>query len=159
MPENLKYALPTSPQLKIKTDDFRIRNNLDFERDGNGIYLDIFLEFQNEDGTIEGMGLGTFKILDNSSEAMHVMTDLLGNFILELREFAKAHRSEFIWQGVSVFIYPYEEAEERLRANLLCDDMEAALEMKDQLLGCYPVVRIQDNVARKVVVYRRDGSG
>lgn len=151
MPDNLEYALPTTPQVKILTNDFRLRNNLGYGG-SEGIYLDVYLEFKDEKGEIESKGLGTFKILDGSNEAMHIMANLLADFIVELREFVNAHKSDFIWQGVSVF--PYENGE-RLRVNLLCDDMEAALEIKDQLLEKYGMVEVQDNKTRKAVVYER----
>lgn len=151
MPDNLAHSLPTSPQLKITTGDFRLRNNLWYGEEG--IYLDVFLEF-NEDGKVEGKGLGTFQTLDSDGEAMHTMAGLLADFIIELRAFTNTHQSDFIWEGVSLF--PCDGSGERLKLSLCCDDMETALALKDQLLEkYYPVIEVRDNRTRKVEMYKR----
>lgn len=150
MPENLEHYLPTSPQLKISTDDFRVCNNLWYGEEG--IYLDVFLEFNKED-KIEGKGLGTFLTLDSDGEAMHAMAALLADFIIELREFTNTHQSDFIWEGVSLF--PCDGSGKRLKLSLCCDDMEIALALKDQLMEKYPVIEVQDNGTRRVEAYKR----
>ena len=48
--------------------------------------------------------LGTFKTLQDSKEAMHVMAALLADFIIELNAYVRANMDDFAWEGI--YVYP-----------------------------------------------------
>lgn len=152
LPEILDHALPTSSQMRICTEEFRLRNNLDYG--GNeGIYLDVYLELRDTNGKTESKGLGTFKTLDTSHNAMHTMSNLLADFLLELNAFAQENMDDFTWEGIDVI--PCGEDEQRAKWSLTCSSIEKAMQRMDELLEKYPIVKVRNNVDRKVTVYRR----
>lgn len=97
MPDILDYGLPTSNTVPIRMCQFDLRNKLAYGG-SEGIYLDIRIEyFANKEK--QRKGLGTFKILDESSEAMHIMAGLLAEFIIEEYAYANANIDDFTWDG------------------------------------------------------------
>lgn len=78
LPEILDYSNGDSLNRMIITEPvYGMTSRLDWG-DSEGIYLDIY----NGGGT----HIGTFKTLENSSEAMHIMANLLADFICKADE-------------------------------------------------------------------------
>lgn len=152
LPEILDYAVPTSSQMRITTEEFRLRNNLDYGG-SEGIYLDVLLEFRDTDGKTENKGLGTFKTLDTNRDAMHTMSNLLADFLLELNAFVQENMDDFTWEGVDVI--PCDGDGQRAKWSLTCGNLAKAMQRKDELLEKYPIVKVRNNADRKVTVYRR----
>lgn len=77
----------------ITTYQFDLRSKLAYG--GNeGIYLDLWIEYF-ADKEKQRKGLGTFKTLDESNEAMHIMAD----FIIEEYAYVNANLDDFTWEG------------------------------------------------------------
>ena len=83
---------------------------------------------------------------------MHVMAELLADFIIEGRAYVNAHLDDFTWEGVDVIAL--DESGERYRCGYTCCDMETALQRKDELLKKYPQVAVRDNATRKEKVFK-----
>ena len=152
LPDILDYGLATSNPVPIKTYQFDLKHNLAYGG-SEGIYLDLWIEyFVNDEKRISS--LGTFKTLDESSEAMHTMATLLADFIIELNAYVRANEDDFTWEGI--YVYPIDGAGKRVGWWYSCSSMEQALEKKDKLLEEYPQVDIRDNAARKEKIFCRD---
>ena len=152
LPDILDYGLATSNPVPIKTYQFDLKHNLAYGG-SEGIYLDLWIEyFVNDEKRISS--LGTFKTLDESSEAMHTMATLLADFIIELNAYVRANEDDFAWEGI--YVYPIDGAGKRVGWWYSCSSMERALEKKDKLLEEYPQVAIRDNATRKEKIFCRD---
>ena len=152
LPDILDYGLATSNPVPIKTYQFDLKHNLAYGG-SEGIYLDLWIEyFVNDEKRISS--LGTFKTLDESSEAMHTMATLLADFIIELNAYVRANEDDFTWEGI--YVYPIDGAGKRVGWWYSCSSMEQALEKKDKLLEEYPQVAIRDNATRKEKIFCRD---
>ena len=152
LPDILDYGLATSNPVPIKTYQFDLKHNLAYGG-SEGIYLDLWIEyFVNDEKRISS--LGTFKTLDESSEAMHTMATLLADFIIELNAYVRANEDDFTWEGI--YVYPIDGAGKRVGWWYSCSSMERALEKKDKLLEEYPQVAIRDNATRKEKIFCRD---
>ena len=151
LPDILDYGLATSNPVPIRTYEFDLKSNLAYGG-SEGIYLDLWIEYfvNNERHT---KGIGTFKTLDESNQAMHIMADLLADFIIEEYAYVNANLDDFTWEGVDVHIL--DEDGKRHSCGYTCSSMEAALEKKDELLKKYPQVVVRDNATRKETVFRQ----
>lgn len=89
----------------------------------------------------------SIKTLHENDEAMHTMTALLADFILEERAYVNANLDDFTWDGVDV--YPLDKTGNRLKWGYSCSSMEAALKRKEELLEKHPQVIVRDNATRK----------
>lgn len=93
---NLDYALAESTPKPITTYEYSFRNNLDYGG-SEGIYLDLWIE-TDTDGGAKRDKLGTFKTLETSGDAMHIMANLLADFIVEGSAYVNAHLDDFCWE-------------------------------------------------------------
>ena len=82
-----------------------LKNNLDYGG-SEGIYLDLLIVYF-DDGERRRKGLGTFKTLSKSDEAMHTMAALLADFIIEECAYVNGNLDEFTWEGADV--HPLDE--------------------------------------------------
>ena len=149
MPDILDYALAAYEPAPMKTYEYSIRNKLDYG--GNeGIYLDLWIEHY-EDNKKCINDVGTFKTLREDDEAMHIMANLLADFVIEERRFVNANLDDFTWRGVDV--YAVDENGRRYGWGYSCKTMETAMKKKDELLHQYPQVVVRDNETRKEKIY------
>lgn len=149
LPAILDYGLAASNPVPVTTCEFDLRSKLAYGG-SEGIYLDLWIEyFANREK--QRKGLGTFKTLDESNGAMHVMAGLLADFIIEESAYVNANIDDFIWEGVSV--RAFDEEGKRCRWGYTCNTMEDALNRKDELLKKYPQVAVRDNVSRKERIF------
>lgn len=154
MPDDiLDYALGTGQMKPIRTYEFDIRNNLDYG-ESEGIYLDLAIKYY-EGGRPKVDDLGTFKTLQTSPEAMHIMARLLADFIMEERAYVNSHLDDFTWTGVDV--YAVDAKGEKTGWGYSCHDIETALKRKDELLDRYGRVIIRDNATREEIMYGKSG--
>jgi hypothetical protein len=153
MPDILDYGKAESHPIPITTDEFEIRNNLDYGR-SEGIYLDLWIE-RYADGEKEKYRLGTFKTLDDSPEAMRTMAQLLADFIVAERRYVNKNLDDFTWEGADV--HPLDKGK-KFNWGYSCRTMEAANRKKDELLEKYDEVIIRDNKTRKESVYKKEGA-
>lgn len=151
MPDILDYGLATHDPVPMKTYEFNIRNNLDYGG-SEGIYLDLWIEYY-EDKEKRICGVGTFKTLRDDKEAMHIMANLLADFVIEERAYVNANLDDFTWEGADV--HPLDDAGERLNWGYSCHSMESALKKKDELLKKYPQVIVRDNATRKERIFEK----
>ena len=96
LPDILDYGLATNNPVQIRTYEFDLKSNLAYG--GNeGIYLDLWIEYfvKNEKHT---SGIGTFKTLDESNEAMHILAGLLADFIIEEYAYVNGNLDDFTWE-------------------------------------------------------------
>lgn len=98
-------------------------------------------------------GLGTFKTLHEDSEAMHIMADLLADFIIEESAYVNANLDDFTWEGADV--HPINKTGKRISWGYSCRTMEIAIKKKEELLEKYPKVAVRDNATRKEQIYER----
>lgn len=152
MPEILDYVLATHNPIPLKTCEFNLKSNLGYGG-SEGIYLDLWIEYFEEDER-NLHGLGTFKTLLESDEAMHIMAALLADFVIEEYAYVNANLDDFTWEGANV--YMIDENGKRLRGGYSCSSMERALKRKDELLEKYPEVVIRDNATRKEKIFWRN---
>lgn len=153
MPDILDYGLATHSPVPITNYEYGLRNKLDYG--GNeGIYLDLWIEYI-ADGKRCADDLGTFKTLSTDDEAMHIMANLLADFIIEEYAYVNANLDDFTWEGMDVHVI--EESGEKSKWGYSCRTMEAALKRKDELLMKYNKVIVRDNATRKEKIYENGG--
>lgn len=151
LPDILDYGLETYKPVPITNYEFDLKSNLGYG--GNeGIYLDLWIEYY-EGGNRQQKGIGTFKTLSVDNEAMHIMANLLADFIIEEYAYVNANLDDFTWKGADV--HPVDESGKWSEWGYSCGTMEAALKRKDELLGKYPKVAVRDNATRKEKIYSR----
>ena len=151
LPDILDYGLATGNALPITNCEFDLRSNLAYGNN-EGIYLDLWIEYFYEDENYR-KSLGTFKTLQDSKEAMHVMAALLADFIIELNAYVRANMDDFAWEGI--YVYPIDGTGKRVGWWYSCRSMEDVMLKKDQLLAEYPQVAIRDNATRKEQIFCR----
>ena len=151
LPESLDYGLAIGNALPITNCEFDLRSNLAYGNN-EGIYLDLWIEYFYEDENYR-KSLGTFKTLQDSKEAMHVMAALLADFIIELNAYVRANMDDFAWEGI--YVYPIDGTGKRVGWWYSCRSMEDVMLKKDQLLAEYPQVAIRDNATRKEQIFCR----
>lgn len=155
MPDILDYGLATHDPVPMKTYEFNIRNNLDYGG-SEGIYLDLWIEYY-EDREKRTSGVGTFKTLREDREAMHIMANLLADFVVEERAYVNANLDDFTWEGADV--HPCDANGKRISCGWSCGSMESALKKKDELLKKYPQVVVRDNATRKEKIFKNQPEG
>ncbi len=143
--------MATSNSVPITTYQFDLKNNLNYGSN-EGIYLDLWIEYFS-DGEKCVNGLGTFKTLSTSNEAMHIMANLLADFIIEEYAYVNRNLDDFTWEGVNV--HPLDENGKEIGWGYNCSSMERALEIKEELLKKYPQVIVGDNATRKEKIFCR----
>lgn len=148
-PDILDYALAASTPKPITNYEYSLRNNLDYGG-SEGIYLDLWIETDTAFGR-QRVELGTFKTLEANRDAMHIMANLLADFIVEESAYVNAHLDDFCWEGMKVSVFDRDEKE--LGWYYTCKDMENALKKKGELLQKYPRVVIRDNATREETSY------
>ena len=151
LPEILDYGLATSDPVPIRTYEFELKNNLDYGG-SEGIYLDLWIVYFY-DGERQKKGLGTFKTLSTSNEAMHTMAALLADFVIEEYAYVNGNLDDFTWEGADV--HPFDENGNKISWGYTCGSMERALKTKDELLKKYPQVVVRDNATRKEKIFHR----
>ena len=145
LPDILDYGLAASDPVPITTYEFDLKSNLNYGG-SEGIYLDLWIEyFPNGERRVNG--LGTFKTLSTSNEAMHIMADLLADFIIEEYTYVNGNLDDFTWEGADV--HPLDENGQKIGWGYTCGSMERALKVKEELLKKYPQVVVRDNATRK----------
>lgn len=149
-PDILDYALPERDQIPITTYDYGLKNNLDYGG-SEGIYLDLWLITYSDNDEPQNQKLGTFKTLKDDHTAMRTMGNLLADFIVETRAYINANRDDFTWEGVDIRIFDVNGKELSWRYS--CENMERALQLKDELLQKYSRVVIRDNASREETSY------
>ena len=107
------------------------------------------------DGERQKKGLGTFKTLSTSDEAMHTMAALLADFVIEECAYVNGNLDDFTWEGADV--HPLDEDGKKLSWGYTCGSMERVLEVKEELLKKYPQVVVRDNATRKETIYGQEG--
>ncbi len=151
LPDILDYGLATHNPIPMKIYEFSVRNNLDYGG-SEGIYLDLWIEYY-ENQEKQTNAIGTFKTLAQSNEAMHIMADLLADFIIEGCAYVNANLDDFTWEGADV--HPIDENGKRISWGYSCSSMETALKEKDKLLKKYPQVVVRNNETRKEKIFNR----
>lgn len=152
MPDILDYGLPTSNPVPIRMYQFDLRNKLAYGG-SEGIYLDLWIEyFANKEK--QRKRLGTFKTLDESRGAMHIMAGLLADFTIEEYAYVNANIDDFTWEGANV--HALDANGKECGYGFTCNTMEVALNKKDELLKKYPQVVIGDNETRKEKIYHQE---
>ena len=151
LPDILDYGLATSNPVPVSTYQFELKNNLDYGG-SEGIYLDLWIEYFLN-GERRADRLGTFKTLSTSNEAMHIMADLLADFIIEGYVYVNENLDDFTWEGADAC--PLDEDGKKIGWGYSCSSMEEALEKKEELLKKYPQVAVRDNATRKEKIFCR----
>lgn len=95
LPEILDYGLGAYHPVPIRTYEFDLKSNLAYGG-SEGIYLDLWIEYFADDEK-RTSSIGTFKTLDESNEAMHIMAGLLADFIIEEYAYVNANLDDFTW--------------------------------------------------------------
>ena len=98
LPDILDYGLAAHNPVPIRTYEFDLKSDLAYGG-SEGIYLSLWIEYLGNDERHTD-GIGTFKTLDDSNEAMHIMADLLADFIIEEYDYVNANLDDFTWEGV-----------------------------------------------------------
>ena len=151
LPDILDYGLATHNPVPIRTYEFDLKNDLTYGG-SEGIYLSLWIEyFVNDERRTDG--IGTFKTLDDSNEAMHIMANLLADFIIEEYDYVNANLDDFTWEGVDV--HPLDETGKRLNWGYTCGNIKAALKRKDELLKKHPQVVVRDNTTREEKIFKQ----
>lgn len=146
----LDYKLSTSDAVPIKTYEFSLKNNLDYGG-SEGIYLVLWIEVRvNREKQL--YPLGTFKTLRKDEESMHIMADLLADFMIEQQTYVNEHLDDFTWEGADVHVLREDGIVSS--CGYTCSTMEAAMKRKDILLQSYPQVVVRDNATRKERIYK-----
>lgn len=153
VPDILDYSLAASDPVLIQTYEFDLKSSLAYGG-SEGIYLMLWIEFF-QDGKRCINGLGTFKTLLEDRNAMHRMSGLLADFIVEAYAYVNANLDDFTWEGVDV--RPLDASGKKSGGGYSCSSMEMALKKKDILLKKYPYVLVRDNRTRKEEKFQRDG--
>lgn len=96
-PKILDYYLPTSNICEIKSYECSIWNSLNYGG-SEGIYLDIGLEFTDR----KIIRLGTFKTLNDNTEAMRAMGQLLADLVVAITGYINKNIDDFDWSGYAV---------------------------------------------------------
>lgn len=112
LPDILDYGLATHNPAPITNYEYGLKNNLYYggnegrttsggrwlcaDRSGAETYLSLWIEY-TADGKRLANGLGTFKTLREDREAMHIMADLLADFIIEEYAYVNANLDDFMW--------------------------------------------------------------
>lgn len=151
LPDILDYGLPTYHPTPIRTYRFDLKNNLDYGS-SEGIYTDLWIEYYSNNEK-RACGLGTFKTLDSSDEAMHLMAGLLADFIIEESVYIKTNLDDFNWEGADV--YPLDEDDKRINWGYCCSSMKQALKKKEELLEKDQKVIVRDNTIHKETIFCR----
>lgn len=151
LPDILDYGLGAYRPIPIKTYEYDLKNNLAYGG-SEGIYLDLWMEYY-VDGEVHRADIGTFKTLEKSREAMHMMAALLADFIIEEEIYVNTNLDDFKWIGADV--YPLDDAGKEFPWRYSFCSMETAIERRDELLETYPQVVIRDNATRKEKIYIR----
>ena len=146
LPDSLDYALAGDESVLLTNSDFELKSNLDYGA-SEGIYLDLWLKFFDSKGYKD---FGTFKTLNTDREDMHTMAGILADFILELHSFIAENQDAFSWEGFNV--YPLDP---KLNYHYVCESINRALELKDELLEKCIKVSIRSNETREEIVYER----
>lgn len=137
LPDILDYHL-SHEQTEVNGYEWDFGNHLDFG--GNeGIYLDMYMETRDK-----RIRLGTFKTLSETPEAMHVMANLLADFILAGRKFVNENLDDFTWEG-------YKLTPEGQPWSYDCATLERARTRYDELMEKYDKVTVFDYAKRKEV--------
>lgn len=153
LPDILDYSLASDAPVSIQTDAFDLKSSLAYGG-SEGIYLTLWIEF-SQDGKRCINGLGTFQTLLEDRNAMHSMSGLLADFLVEESAYVNANLDDFTWEGADV--YPLDACGKKFGWWYSCSSMERALEKKDSLLKKYPYVSVRDNQTRKEKVFKKDG--
>ncbi|MBD5449763.1 MAG: hypothetical protein HDR28_06345 [Lachnospiraceae bacterium] len=150
LPDILDYGLATDNPVPIKTCQFELRHNLAYG-EIRGIYLNLWIEYFDKNESYK-KGIGSFKTLKDDDAAMHTMASLLADFIIEGSIYIRTFADDFTWKGVNV--YPMLSMGTRWRWHHFCNNMEAALKLKNELLEMYQYVVIRDNETREETLYQ-----
>lgn len=153
VPDILDYSLASSDPVLIQTCEFELKSSLAYGG-SEGIYLTLWIEFF-QDGKRCINGLGTFKTLLEDRNAMHRMSGLLADFIVEEDAYVNENPDDFTWEGVNV--HPLDASGKKSGWGYSYRSMETALEKKDILLKEFPYVLVRDNRTRKEERFRRGG--
>ncbi len=129
LPDILDYGFATNKPIPIKNYEFELKNNLQYGG-SEGIYLDLWIAYFAEGERLAG-SLGTFKTLDSSNEAMHIMADLLADFIIEEAAYVNRNQDDFTWEGADVRALG--DNGEPLKWCFSCSSMESALKSSLQI--------------------------
>lgn len=156
IPEILEYAIPESTVTDIKTDEFTLCSHLDWGA-SEGIYLDVWLEIDDEDQTRIKVGLGTFKTLHDGQLAMRIMARLLADFIFELDRFKAENRSAFEFTGYRVTAY--KDGGIAVKPTIWYLNKEMAEQEAEKSLKKYPVVSVTELATDTVKYYKADEDG
>lgn len=153
IPDIIDYGSSARYKSKpITTYEFSLTTNLCYG--GNeGIYASFRIEYEKNKELFRDE-LGTFKTLCTDDESMHIMSNLLADFVIEENKYVSEHLDEFSWEGADV--YAINDAGEKLKWGYACRSMERALKKKDELLEKYPKVWVRDNATRKEKIYKSD---
>ena len=159
LPTILDYALATSNDFPIPSEEFRVNSHLDYGG-SEGIYLDLYLKRHDDEairdkylsGNSQGHHLGTFKTLENSQEAMRIMGTLLADFIVESTSYVNKNLDDFNWLGYDV--YPSDEKGENIgQWKYTCSTVQRALDRKEELLEKHDFVTIVSNSDKERQTY------
>lgn len=151
LPAILDYGLATHRPVPVTTYEFDLGNRLAYGG-SEGIYLTLWIEYF-ANGEKQRKSIGTFKTLDESNEAMHIMAGLLADFIIEEYDYVNTNLDDFTWEGFDVHMIEKDGKQHRLGYS--CSTREAALRRKEELLKKYPQVIVRDNATRKEEIFHQ----
>lgn len=144
----LEYAICTSYPVPITTYEFSIKGDLNYGG-SEGMYLDMSIE-RYDGNRVVSNPLGCMKILDADREAVHVLSDLLADFLYDGNKYTMQHLDDFTFEGFDV---NYFNGDDVKIGGYECATIERAEKRKDDLLTKYPKVQIRDNATRNVSIY------
>ena len=148
LPDILDYANAARDAVPIKTENFSVKNNLDYGG-SEGIYLDLFAEVYDGEGFVTH-DLGVIKTLDEGVEAMEKMGTLLGSFIAETNAYVSENGDDFEWEGFAV--RPVGRDGERL-CGIYVASLASAKEAALNYLEKYGSISICDYEGREERIY------
>ena len=153
IPDIIDYSLAADYRAEpITTYEFSLKTDLQYGG-SEGIYLTFAIEYY-KDKKLCHNELGTFKTLYTDDESMHIMSDLLADFIILGNRYVNEHLDEFTWEGADV--YAINDSGEKFGWGYSCRSMESALKKRDELLNKYTKVCVRDNATREVKIYEAE---
>ena len=108
MPDIIDYANASTgtydEDYVLDTTELDIDSKLDYGG-SEGIYLDLYILFTQEDGERVRQRFGVIKTLRDDREAMQAMGKLYGDFVYTVREYISEHWDDFMLRGYRIRPY------------------------------------------------------
>lgn len=151
LPKILDYYLPASDVCEIKSYEYSTWNSLNYGG-SEGIYLDIGLEFTDH----EIIRLGTFKTLNDNTEAMRTMGKLLADLVVAIAGFINKNIDDFDWTGYAVRGFVNGKP---TSYGIIYSSLDRAMQEIENSVDQYDAVRLFDKSKREYHYFVREESG